>query len=99
MAWQFDPYHLQVEFAVKHFGMMTVRGNFTEDTAGGNIDPDNLHASAIEAVINAPSIRTKSQQRDDDLRGPNFLDVEHHPTITFKSPRIEPIGDNRYRLI
>ena len=35
MAWQFDPYHLQVEFAVKHFGMMTVRGNFTENLIGG----------------------------------------------------------------
>ena len=40
MAWKFDPNHLQVEFAVKHFGMMTVRGNFTEVAASGDLDPD-----------------------------------------------------------
>ena len=39
MAWQIDPYHLQVEFAVKHFGMMTVRGHFGEVSATGQIDP------------------------------------------------------------
>jgi polyisoprenoid-binding protein YceI len=99
MAWQFDPYHLQVEFAVKHFGMMTVRGNFTEVTASGQIDPDNVPASSIEVTINASSIRTNNPQRDDDLRGPNFLEVEKYPAITFKSNRIEPIGDDRYRLI
>ena len=36
--WQFDPYHTQVEFAAKHLGMMTVRGNFTELTATGYIN-------------------------------------------------------------
>jgi polyisoprenoid-binding protein YceI len=99
MAWQFDPYHLQVEFAVKHFGMMTVRGNFTEVTAGGHVDPDNLAASSIEVTINASSVRTNNPQRDDDLRSANFLDVEKYQTVTFKSTRIEPVGDDRYRLI
>jgi len=99
MAWQFDPYHLQVEFAVKHFGMMTVRGNFTEVAPSGQIDPDNVPASSFEVVINASSIRTNNPQRDNDLRGPNFLEVEKFPTITFKSTRIEPTGDDRNRLI
>jgi len=99
MAWQFDAYHLQVEFAVKHFGMMTVRGNFTEVTAGGSLDPDTVPASSIEVTINASSIRTNNPQRDNDLRGEHFLDVEKYPTIGFKSSRIEPTGDDRYRMV
>src|SRR6185369_11546467 len=29
----------------------------------------------------------------------NFLDVATYPTITFKSTRIEPTGDTKFRLI
>ena len=58
-----------------------------------------MPASSIEIAIDASSIRTNNPQRDNDLRGPNFLDVAKYPTITFKGTRIEPIGDNRHRLI
>jgi polyisoprenoid-binding protein YceI len=97
MSWQFDPYHLQVEFAVKHFGMMTVRGNFTEVTAGGQIDPDNVPASSIEVTINASSLRTNNPQRDDGCVHP----ASWKPTIStiiFKATKIEPIGDGQYLI-
>ena len=55
MSWQIDPYHLQVEFAAKHLGMMTVRGHFTEATAAGSIDPDNPATSVVELAINSAS--------------------------------------------
>jgi polyisoprenoid-binding protein YceI len=41
-SWTFDPMHTQVEFAAKHLGMMTVRGNFTEVSGSGEIDAENL---------------------------------------------------------
>ncbi len=98
MTWQIDPYHLQVEFAVKHFGMMTVRGHFSEVTTTGNIEPDNLAASSLEVTINTASIKTNNEQRDSDLRSSNFLEIEKHPTITFKATRVEPAGQDQYRL-
>jgi polyisoprenoid-binding protein YceI len=98
MSWQIDPYHLQVEFSAKHLGMMTVRGHFTEATASGTIDPQNPSASSIEVVINAVSVRTNNPQRDNDLRSSNFLETDKYPEITFKSTRIEPIGDDQYRF-
>jgi polyisoprenoid-binding protein YceI len=98
MPWTFDPYHLQVEFAVKHFGMMTVRGHFTEVTASGNLDPANPEASSVEVSINTASLKTHNEQRDNDLRSSNFLEVDKYPTVTFKSTRIEPAGNDQYRM-
>jgi len=96
--WQFDPYHTQVEFAAKHLGMMTVRGNFPELTAAGYIDPDHPEASSVEVTIQTASLRTHNPQRDNDLRSSNFLEVDKYPTITFKSTRVEQTGQDRYAL-
>jgi len=97
-TWKFDPFHTQVEFSAKHLGMMTVRGHFAEVTATGEIHPEQPERSTIEATINTASIRTHNEQRDNDLRSSNFLEVESHPTITFKSTSIEPAGPDRYTL-
>src|SRR5438552_2430345 len=98
MTWQIDPNHLQVEFAVKHFGMMTVRGHFSEVTASGQIDPHNPAASAVEVDVKTASIKTNNEQRDSDLRGSSFLEIDKYPTITFKSTRIEPARPDRYTM-
>jgi polyisoprenoid-binding protein YceI len=97
-TWKFDPYHTQVEFSAKHLGMMTVRGHFAEVTAGGNIDPEHPEKSQVEATINTASIRTHNEQRDKDLRGSNFLEIEKFPTMHFKSTRLELDGDDRATL-
>ena len=97
-TWKFDPYHTQVEFSAKHLGMMTVRGHFAEVTAGGNIDPEHPEKSQVEATINTASIRTHNEQRDKDLRGSNFLEIEKYPTMHFKSTRFELEGDDKATL-
>jgi polyisoprenoid-binding protein YceI len=98
MSWQIDPFHLQVEFATKHLGMMTVRGHFNEVSTTGTIDPDNPATSSVAVTIQAASIRTNNAMRDDDLRSANFLDVDSYPTITFTSTQIEPVGPDRYTM-
>jgi polyisoprenoid-binding protein YceI len=97
-TWKFDPYHTQVEFSAKHLGMMTVRGHFNEVTASGNLDPEHPEKSTVEATINTASIRTHNEQRDNDLRSSNFLEIEKYPTMTFKSTKIEHAGGDRYKV-
>ena len=97
-VWQLDPYHTQVEFSAKHLGMMTVRGHFTQTSATGTIDPHHPEASSVEVTIQAASIRTNNETRDNDLRSANFLEADKYPTITFKSTRIEPAGQDRYTM-
>lgn len=97
--WAFDLYHTQVEFAAKHLGMMTVRGNFLEITADGNIYPDNPEASSVDVTIQTASIRTHNAQRDNDLRSSNFLEADTYPTMHFKSTSIKSSGQDTYSMI
>jgi polyisoprenoid-binding protein YceI len=96
--WQLDPMHTQVEFAVKHLGMMTVRGHFADVQASGDINVEHPERSSLEVVIKTASIRTHDERRDNDLRTSSFLDIENHPTITFKSTKIEAAGADRYTM-
>ena len=96
--WQFDPFHTQVEFSAKHLGMMTVRGHFPEVTVTGTVDVEHPENSSVEAVVQTVSIRTHNETRDNDLRSSNFLEIEKYPTMTFKSTRIEPAAEDRYRV-
>jgi polyisoprenoid-binding protein YceI len=89
--------HTQVEFAAKHLGM-TVRGHFAEVSSVADIDPDHREASSVEVTIQAASIRTHNETRDNDLRSSNFLQVDKFPTITFNSTGVVPAGTDRYTL-
>lgn len=97
-TWKFDPFHTQVEFSAKHLGMMTVRGNFHEVAAEGEIDVEHPERSTVRATIATSSIRTHNEQRDNDLRSSNFLEVDKYPAMTFKSTKIEPVGTDRYKM-
>src|SRR6266704_2383313 len=97
-TWKFDPYHTQVEVSAKHLGMMTVRGHFAEVSAGGELDPEHPERSTVEATINTASIRTHNEQRDNDLRSSNFLEIDKFPTMTFKSTKAEHVGGDRFRV-
>jgi polyisoprenoid-binding protein YceI len=88
-TWRLDPMHTQVEFSAKHLGMMTVRGNFGEVSATGDIRPDDPEHSSVEVTIKTASIRTHNEQRDKDLRSSNFLEADRYPTITYKSTKIK----------
>lgn len=97
-TWKFDPLHTQVEFSAKHFGMMTVRGNFQEVTAGGEIYPDDPSKSKVEAMINTASIKTHNEQRDNDLRSSYFLEIDKYPTMKFESTDIKKVGDDNFKV-
>lgn len=88
-TWQIDPAHSAVEFAVKHMMFTTVRGRFREfrgTIEAHEADPDR---STVQVEIVAASIDTGVPDRDAHLRSADFLDVENHPAITFKSKRVQ----------
>jgi polyisoprenoid-binding protein YceI len=88
-TWQIDPAHSSIEFTVKHMMFTTVRGRFKDVKGTIHADESNPDRSSVEVEINAASIDTGSPDRDTHLRSGDFLDVEHHPTITFRSKRVE----------
>jgi len=88
-TWQIDPNHTTVEFAVKHMMFTTVRGRFKDVKGTVEADEDNPGQSTVSVEIAAASLDTGSADRDTHLRSPDFLDAEAHPTITFRSKRVE----------
>jgi polyisoprenoid-binding protein YceI len=94
-----DPAHSHVGFAAKHAMVTTVRGSFTDYTADVHIDEQDVSKSTARVEIEAASINTGNQMRDDHVRNNDFLDVPNHPKITFVSTSAERKGDDEYVLI
>ena len=90
-----DKGHSEVGFQIRHM-MSKVRGRFTDFEGRIVADRAKRENSSVELTIQAASIDTANPDRDKDLRGADFFDVEKYPTITFKSTRITPKGKDMY---
>ncbi|MEN3359331.1 MAG: hypothetical protein V7637_3313 [Mycobacteriales bacterium] len=97
-TWDIDPTHTRLGFAVRHAMVATVRGNFAVFSGALHLDHAEPSKSSAEVEIDAASINTGNQQRDDHLRSPDFLDVANFPTITFQSTSAEVKGGDEYLL-
>jgi polyisoprenoid-binding protein YceI len=91
--WQIDTAHTVVSFTGKHMMITKVRGMFKGVTGTVQYDETDPTRSSVEVTIPAATVDTGVEPRDNHLRSADFLDVENHPTLTFRSTAIEPKGD------
>ena len=96
-TWQVDPSHSTVGFVARHLMVTKVRGRFSDYDAAVVIG-DDPSESSVEVAIRAGSIDTRSDDRDAHLRGADFLDVENHPEIRFRSTGVRHVGGDRWAL-
>ncbi len=96
--WQLDPNHSAAQFAVRHLGISTVRGTFTKVSGNVQLNDADLTRSSAEVTIDATSVDTRVETRDNDVRSPKFLDAQKFPTITFKSKRVETAGAGKLKM-
>lgn len=94
---ELDNAHSYIGFNVRHMGISSVRGEFKSYSAELNVDESDLTKSSILLKIDADSIDTDNQQRDDHLRSADFLEVETYPEIVFKSEQIEKSVNGNYK--
>jgi len=98
-TWQIDPNHSAAQFSVRHLGVSTVRGAFMKVTGSATYDPADPAKNTVDVSIDANSVDTRVQMRDNDLRSPNFLDVQKYPTITFKSKQAKSAGPGKMQIV
>ncbi len=97
-VWTIDPKHSLVEFSVKHMMFTTAKGRFGTIQGTITLDEADLARSSVEAEIDAASVDTRDEQRDAHLRSADFFDVERYPRLTFRSTRVERLGEDRVRV-
>lgn len=86
-VYKVDPAHSSVGFTIRHF-VSLVEGRFKEFT--GNIDYNaaNPAASSVNFTIQAQSISTDNEKRDEHLRSADFFDTAKYPTLSFVSKKV-----------
>jgi polyisoprenoid-binding protein YceI len=98
-TWQIDPNHSAAQFSVRHLGVSTVRGAFMKVTGSAKYDPSDPTKGSTDVSIDATSVDTRVEMRDNDLRSPNFLDVQKYPAITFHSKQTKSAGSGKLQIV
>ena len=92
-----DKSHTQVGFVARHLMVSKVRGRFT-DYEGEIVVAEDPADSSVEVTIQAASINTNDETRDNHVRTNDFLAIEDYPTITFKSTKVQISPDNDWKV-
>jgi polyisoprenoid-binding protein YceI len=97
-AWELDPAATRIEFSVRNLSVAHVDGHFRLASGRVTLVEEDPSRSTVEAVIDATSVDTGEPKRDTHLRSADFLDVDYHPSIMFRSTRIEQVGDDHWKV-
>ncbi|HVJ90269.1 MAG TPA: YceI family protein [Labilithrix sp.] len=98
-TYSIDTSHSEIGFSVRHMVFAKVRGQFKTWNATLEYDAAAPAKSVVTVEVDTASIDTREAQRDAHLRSADFFDSESHPKMTFKSTRVEPAGEGKYKLI
>ena len=94
-TYQIDPVHSFAYFSAWHHIVGVVRGRFDKVSGTITASPDPA-TCAVEVTIATYSISTQNTMRDDDLRGPDFLNVTQFPTMTYRGKGIRRLPDGAW---
>jgi polyisoprenoid-binding protein YceI len=98
VEYEIDAAHTQVQFKVRHLGVSTVTGRFARFAGTFAYDPARPETSWVTATIDAASVDTDNDRRDNHLQSPDFFAADSYPTLTFQSTRVEAAGEGELRV-
>lgn len=98
VKWSIDPMHSEIQFKIKHLLISTVTGSFKSFHGNAVTKNENFEDAEINFSLDAKSIDTNQEMRDNHLRSPDFFNVEKFPTIDFKSISFKKTKDDHYQL-
>ena len=95
-TWTIDPTHTTIAAVARHLMVTKVRGHFSSFSGTINV-AEKPEDSTVEITMDAASITTGTEDRDNHLRSADFLDAEKFPALTFRSTSVVADGD-RWKL-
>jgi polyisoprenoid-binding protein YceI len=98
-TWTVDAVHSDVSFKVRHMAVGKAKGSFTLESATLTVPEAGLAEASVTAVIDAASVDTKQEQRNEHVKSPDFLHVEEHPTLNFVSTGVKDIDGDEFTLL
>lgn len=96
-TWVIDPVHSGVTFKVKHL-VSIVPGRFTTFSGEIQFDENAVESSSVNVSIDANSITTDNEKRDNHLKSPDFFDTATYPTLTYKSTKVRKIDATHFEV-
>lgn len=97
--WQIDSSNSGIRFAVRHFMVSTVRGRFSRWSGSVQVPDGDWNRATVDVVIDASSIETGIAARDAHLRSPDYLDVQGHPDIVFRTRSVKVAARGVWQVI
>ena len=98
VTYKLDPNHTMVLFSWNHFGY----SNPTADIGLGEgtvvFDEQHPAQSSIEVTLPLAKLDTHVEALDTHLKEADFFDAAKYPVITFKSSKVEPLGQHKFKV-
>src|SRR5664279_4339527 len=98
-TWTADVVHSDVSFKVRHMAVGRAKGTFALHSATLVVGENGIGDAAVTAVIDATSVDTKQDQRNEHVKSPDFLDVANHPTLNFASTGVRDFDGEEFVLL
>lgn len=96
--YRIDPEHLVVAFTVRHIGYHSVLGQFLKAEGSFTFDEEARRVADVRVSIDAASVFTNHQARDEHVRSGDFLDAAKHSAIGFVGKEAEATGERTGRV-
>ncbi|HHU10292.1 MAG TPA: YceI family protein [Intrasporangiaceae bacterium] len=96
-TWTLDPAHTRIGFVARHAMVTKVRGTFNEFEGAATVG-ETLADAKVEVTIDANSVDTRNEQRDEHLRSNDFFGTDEHAKITFVSTSVRETGTDTFDL-
>jgi polyisoprenoid-binding protein YceI len=96
-TWRVDPAHSSVSFSTRYMMLSKIRGRFARFDAI-IVVAEPPEESRVEVAIEAASIDTHHEERDEHLRSPDFLQVDLFPSLSFHSTQVSQVDETRLEV-
>ncbi len=96
-TYKVDADHSTIGFKVKHL-FSNVTGNFKTFEGTVDYEPGKPESWKAEGKIDAASINTNQDKRDEHLRSADFFDVKQFPQLSFKTVKVTDATDTSAKL-